>query len=176
MDITYKINNQITAPELRVIDEAGENLGVLSLEDAKRAAAEREVDLILIVPTATPPIAKIMSYDKFRYIKEKELKKQRQAMKAPEMKQIQISPREAKNDLLMKIARLEKFLGAGHKVEVAMRLRGREKAMKDWSKTKMEEFMKLIPFPFKLAQNIQYDGKQFTIRIDPTQQPAPKVD
>lgn len=95
------------------------------------------------------------------------MKKQRQAMKAPEMKQVQISPREAKNDLMMKISRVEKFLGAGHKVEIAMRLRGREKAMKDWSKTKMEEFMKLIPFQFKMSQNIQYDGKQFTVRIDP---------
>lgn len=169
MDIQYKINNQITAPELRVIDEAGENLGVLSLEEAKKIAADRSVDLILIVPTVNPPIAKIMSYDKFRYIKEKEMKKQRMAMKAPEMKQVQISSREAKNDLMMKIGRIEKFLGEGHRVEVAMRLRGREKAMKDWSRGKMEEFLKLIPFQFKLTQNIQYDGKQFTMRMDPPQ-------
>src|SRR3989338_10285979 len=118
LDITVKINNQITAPELRVIDEAGANLGILSLSEAKRIAEEKGVDLILLVSTVTPPIAKIMSYDKFRYIKEKEMKKKRQAEKAPEMKQIQISPREAVNDLMIKIGKIKKFLAGGHRVEV----------------------------------------------------------
>ena len=171
MFILYDIkkNNQITAPELRVIDEAGANLGLLSLSAAKQLAADQGMDLILIVDTVTPPIAKIMSYDKFRYIKEKEMKKQRQAMKAPEMKQIQISPREAKNDLMMKIGRMKKFLDEGHRVEVNLKMRGREKAMKDWSKMKMEEFKKMIDFPHKLSQNTTFDGRQFTIRIDPAQ-------
>lgn len=151
-----------------MVDEAGENLGVMSLADAKAAAAEKGLDLILIVATANPPIAKIMSFDKFRYQKEKELKKQRQAQKAPEMKQIQISVREAKNDLMMKIGRLQKFLEAGHKVEIALRLRGREKAMKDWARMKMDEFLKLIPFQYKLSQTAQFDGRQYTVRIDPT--------
>lgn len=167
MDTSYKINNQITAPELRVIDEAGENLGVLSLADAKRMAEEKELDLILMVPGVEPPIAKIMSYDKFRYLKEKELKKKRQAEKAPDMKTIQISPREAVNDLQIKIGKMKKFLEGKHRVQVNMRLRGREKAMKDWSKMKMEEFKKMLTFPHKLAQDVVFDGKQYSIRIDP---------
>ncbi len=167
LDISTKINNQITAPELRVIDEAGANLGVLSLAEAKKLAEEKGVDLILLVATVTPPIAKIMSYDKFRYIKEKEMKKKRQAEKAPEMKQIQISPREATNDLMMKIGRMKKFIEGGHRVEVNLKMRGREKAMKDWSKMKMEEFKKMINFPHKLSQNTTFDGRQFSIRIDP---------
>lgn len=167
MDISFKINNQITAPELRVIDEAGANLGVMPLGEAKRIAEEKGVDLILLVSTVNPPIAKIMSYDKFRYIKEKEMKKKRQAEKAPEMKQIQISPREATNDLMMKIGRMKKFIEGGHRVEVNLKMRGREKAMKDWSKMKMEEFKKMINFPYKLSQNITFDGRQYSIRIDP---------
>ena len=168
MDI--KINNQITDKELRVIDEAGENLGVLPIIEAKRLAEEKGLDLILIVPTVAPPIAKIMSFDKFRYLKDKELKKQRQATKALDMKQVQISPREARNDLLMKVAKAKKFIEAGHKVQINLRLRGREKAanLRDWSKTKMQDFKKMLDFPHKLTQDIQFDGKQFTIRIDPT--------
>lgn len=151
-----------------MIDEAGGNIGVLSLQDAKSEAASRGLDLILIVPTATPPIARIMSFDKFRYIKEKELKKQRAMNKAPEQKQIQISAREAENDLKTKIGKMAKFIENGHRIEVAMRLRGREKGMKDYCKGKLEEFMKMIPFPYKTVQTIGFDGKSFTTKIDPT--------
>ncbi|OGE82868.1 MAG: translation initiation factor IF-3 [Candidatus Doudnabacteria bacterium RIFCSPHIGHO2_01_FULL_49_9] len=169
----YKINKEIAAKELRVIDEAGGNVGVLSLDDARHAAEEKGLDLILIVPNATPPVARIMSFDKFRYIKDKEAKKQKAAQKAPEQKQIQISAREAENDLVMKMGRAHKFIESGHRVEVAMRLRGREKYMKDWSRMKMEEFMKMLKFPHKLIQNILFDGKSLTIKIDPIQS-APK--
>lgn len=155
-------------PQLRVIDEAGGNIGVLSLQDAKREAESRGLDLILIVATANPPVARIISYDKFRYIKEKELKKQRAMNKAPEQKQIQISAREAENDLKTKIGKMEKFIGNGHRIEIVMRLRGREKGMKDYCKGKLEEFMKMIPFPYKVVQSIGFDGKSFTTKIDPT--------
>ena len=80
-EIRYRINNQITAPELRVIDDHGENLGIMPLEAALKLAAEKNVDLIEVVPNAKPPIAKAISFDKFRYQKEKELKKQKTAQK-----------------------------------------------------------------------------------------------
>jgi len=72
--------------------------------------------------------------------------------------------------LLMKVAKAKKFIEAGHKVQINLRLRGREKAanLRDWSKTKMQDFKKMLDFPHKLTQDIQFDGKQFTIRIDPT--------
>lgn len=108
-----------------------------------------------------------MSFDKFRYMKEKELKKQKAAQKSQEQKQIQISSREAENDLNVKIGKMSKFLEEGHRIEVVMKLRGREKAMKDWSRGKMEEFMKMFPFPYKLTQNINFDGKAFSIKIEP---------
>lgn len=167
MDIRVKTNNQITAPELRVVDEQGGNLGVLKLADAQKIASDKGMDLILIVETVAPPIAKIMSYDKFRYLKEKELKKKKQAEKAPEMKQIQISVREATNDLNIKIGKIKNFIEDGHSVQINLKLRGREKAMKDWAKTKMAEFKKMITFPHKLTQDMLFDGRQFSIRIDP---------
>ena len=77
----YKINNQIKSPELRIIDEAGNNLGVMPLEAALKLSIEKELDLIEIAPTAKPPVAKIISYDKFRYQKEKELRKQKAVQK-----------------------------------------------------------------------------------------------
>lgn len=161
----FKINNQITAPSLRVIDEQGGNIGVISLKDALAAAGAKGMDLILIVPGANPPVAKITSFDKFRYEKEKELKKQRQVQKALEMKQIQISLREAKNDLLTKIKRLEKFMEAGHKVEILLTLRGREKSMKGLGREKLQEFLGMITIPYTLTQEIGNAGRGLSAQI-----------
>ncbi|OIO49031.1 MAG: translation initiation factor IF-3 [Parcubacteria group bacterium CG1_02_42_13] len=161
----FRTNNQITAPELRVVDENGGNLGVMPLKEALAAAIAKGLDLILIVPNASPPVAKITRFDKFRYEKEKEWKKQRQAQKALEMKQIQISVREAKNDLSTKIRKLEKFLGAGHKVEIVMTLRGREKGMKDFAKIKLEEFLKMITVDHNIAQEIKPGGRGLAVQV-----------
>ena len=123
------------------------------------------MDLILIVPGANPPVAKITSFDKFRYEKEKELKKQRQVQKALEMKQIQISLREAKNDLLTKIKRLEKFMEAGHKVEILLTLRGREKTKKSFGREKLQEFLGMITIPHILTQEIGDAGRGLSAQI-----------
>ena len=82
----------------------------MKLEDALAAAESKELDLVLITQNTNPPIAKITSFDKFRYEKEKEFKKQRLAQKTLGMKQVQISLKEAKNDLMTKVRRLEGFL------------------------------------------------------------------
>jgi len=140
-------------------------LGVMPLKEALAAAIAKGLDLILIVPNASPPVAKITRFDKFRYEKEKEWKKQRQAQKALEMKQIQISVREAKNDLSTKIRKLEKFLGAGHKVEIVMTLRGREKGMKDFAKIKLEEFLKMITVDHNIAQEIKPGGRGLAVQV-----------
>lgn len=86
------------------------------------------------------------------------------------MKQIQISAREAKNDLSIKSKRIDKFLEGGHRIEVRMRLRGREKQMKDWAKEKINEFMKLITHPHKTTQEIKFFGGVFSTQIDPIKQ------
>ena len=161
-----KFNDEINAPRLRVLGETGENLGVLNLEEAKRRAKEAGLDLVIVTENADPPVAKIVSYDKFRYQKEKELKRQKQ-QKAPESKRIQISPREAEHDLAFKLKRLEEFLGTGHKIEIQMTLRGREKGMRDYAKGKLEDFLKKVETPFKQTQTISPGGRGLTTQIEP---------
>lgn len=138
---------------------------MLSFDDALAAAKKEGLDLILIVPNANPPVARITNFDKFRYEKEKEEKKQRQAKKTLEMKQIQISVREAKHDLERKVKLLEKFLEAGHKIEVLLALRGREKKMKDWARTKLEEFLEMITVSHTITQEIRSAGRGFTVQL-----------
>jgi translation initiation factor IF-3 len=148
---THKINHQITAPEVRVIDELEENLGVMSLTEALKLATSKGLDLVEINGTAVPPIVKVIAYDKFRYQQEKKEKKQRatQRANAGGSKQIQISVREQKNDLLMKVGRIAEFLGEGNTVEILMQVRGREKANMSFARGKMNEFLGMITVPYK---------------------------
>lgn len=113
-------------------------------DEALRLAESKGLDLIEISPQVQPPIAKIVSYDKFRYQQEKKLKKQRASQQKQEFKQIQVSVREAQNDLEIKARRVREFLEEGHVVEIMLVMRGREKANRDWAMQKMIEFLDII--------------------------------
>jgi len=148
-----------------VIDEQGQNLGILKLAEAARLAQEKGLDLIEIAPTAKPPVARIISFDKFRYLKEKEEKKQRQAQKSKELKHVRITPRAAKNDLQTKAHQAEEFLKNGHKVEINLFLRGREKFNKEWSLKKLNEFLGMIKAPHQITMEPKPGGRGFVAQI-----------
>lgn len=148
-----------------MIDEAGQNVGVLPLEKALEMAREKGLDLIEIAPTASPPVARIMSFDKFRYQKEKELRKQRQAQKILEMKHIRISPRAARNDLGVKLKKLEEFMNDGHMIEIQLILRGREKGNKDWARHKLNEFLAMITTPYEITLEPRFAGRGMVTQL-----------
>lgn len=160
-----RINDQIQAPEMRVIGDDGENIGVLSRDKALSIAMEKGLDLIEIASDAKPPVARIMNYDKFRYQKEKEEKKQRLATKGKELKTVRITARAATNDLQTKLKRLIKFLEAGHKVEIMLALKGREKAHKDLALEKLKNFMETIPVPYQITMEPKKGGRGFVTQI-----------
>jgi len=164
--IQTRINNQITAPELRLIDESGANLGIVKREEALRMAEDKRLDLIEISAAAKPPVAKIMSFDKFRYQKEKEMKKQRVAQKAMGMKQVRISARAAQNDLLVKAKKANEFMERGGKVEIMMILRGREKGNRAWAENKLKEFLKMLDPEHKVTAPPRYTGRGFVVQIN----------
>lgn len=149
-----------------MIGSTGENLGVLSREQAIALAQEQELDLVLISESVRPPVAKIIDFDKFRYEKEKELKRQ-QRQRQLEGKQIQIGAKTAPHDLQIKLKKLEEFLTKGHRIEVQMVLRGRERANREWARTKLEEFLKTITVPYRITRDIKPGGRGLTVQIDP---------
>ncbi|MFA6407696.1 MAG: translation initiation factor IF-3 [Candidatus Paceibacterota bacterium] len=163
--IEYRVNNQIQATELRVVTDGGENLGVMTRDQALAAARERGLDLIEIAPTAKPPVAKIIGFDKFRYQQGKEDRKKKVAQKAKELKQVRITPRAGQNDLLIKAKKVDEFLAEGHKVEVGLFLRGREKGNKDWGLKKMHEFMKMITAPHQVTMPPKPGGRGFIAQV-----------
>ncbi len=129
------------------------------------AKPEEGIDLIEIVPGATPPLARLMSFDKYRYEREKAQKKERLAQKSAGTKQIQLSARSAQNDLLIKMRKLEEFLKGGHPVEIQMRLRGREKYNKGWALQKLKEFTAMIPVEYKEISPPKFGGRGVIMSI-----------
>lgn len=150
---------------MRVIDEEGNNIGILALSAALNEAAARGLDLIEIAPNATPPIARITSFDKFRYQKEKEEKKQRKAQVAQGVKHIRITPRVAEHDLVLKAKKADEFLEKGHHVEIDMRLRGRENIHKDHCLKKLGNFLKMIQHPHEITVPAKFMGRGYTTQI-----------
>lgn len=137
----------------------------MKFEEALRLAEERKLDLIEVAPNALPPVARIWSFDKFRYQKEKEKKKQRRGQKARELKQIRLTPRAALGDLQIKAKKAEEFLGDGYKVEINLFLRGREKANRSWCLQKLNEFLALIKTSYKVTMEPKPGGKGYVMQI-----------
>ena len=134
------INEQIRDKEVRVIGEDGEQLGVMSPKEALKLAKEANVDLVKIVPSATPPVCKIIDYGKYKYElvrKEKEAKKKQ---KTVEIKEVRLSPNIDVNDLNTKCNSARKFIEKGNKVKVTLRFRGREMAHVESSKHILADF------------------------------------
>lgn len=122
------LNDEITFDEVRCIGNDGEQLGVIKTTEAKKMAQDAGLDLVLISPTAKPPVCKIMDYGKFCYQKEKKQKEAKKKQKQIEVKEIKLSPQIAQNDINYKVKHAREFLEAGKHVKFRVFLKGREMA------------------------------------------------
>jgi translation initiation factor IF-3 len=147
-----------------VIDETGANVGVLSLSQALELAQSKGLDVVEIAPHANPPVAKIISYDKFRYQQKKEEKKHFQKPTGG-LKQIRITSRAAENDLRVRANQTDEFLTKGYKVEIMMVLRGREKYNQEWARKKMTEFEKMITVDRQITMPTRQGGRGLIMQI-----------
>jgi translation initiation factor IF-3 len=138
------------------------------LDAALEKAKDRGLDLIEISASAVPPIARIGNYDKFRYQKEKEIKKERQAQAKDkdDIKHARIGLGSARNDLLIRARQIDGFLKEGYKVEILLKLRGREKANKEWAREKLNEFLELITEDYRVMMSPKAGGVGFTVQIN----------
>ena len=124
----HLINEEITAPEVRLIGDDGEQLGIMSGEAAQKIAEEKEMDLVMIAPGSKPPVCKIMDYGKFRFEQTKKEKEAKKNQRVIEIKEIRMSPGIDENDFNTKLKNGQKFLQDGDRVKVTVRFRGREMA------------------------------------------------
>ena len=124
----HRLNELITAQEVRLIGYDGEPAGIVSLNEAIDQADNAGVDLVEISPTAKPPVCRVMDYGKFLYEKAKEQKEQRKKQKQVQVKEIKFRPGTDEGDYQVKLRNLKRFLDGGDKVKVTLRFRGREMA------------------------------------------------
>ncbi len=151
-----------------MIGANAENLGIMTREKALALVKLGEgLDLIEISPNAKPPVARLMNFDKFRYMQGKADKKARLAQKTAGVKQVQISVRAAKNDFLIKAKQMDKFLQEGHNIDVMMRLRGAEKYNKQRALQKMEEFIKMTTVEHKRLGEPKFGGRGMMMPVAP---------
>lgn len=167
MQKKIRINNQITAPELRVVTDDGQNLGVISIGDALKTARDMGLDLIEISPTAVPPVAKIMDFGKYQYLENKKLKAAKANAKVSELKQLQVKVGTGDHDLELKAKNASKFLKEGHKVRIELFLKGRSKYMEfNFLKERLERILTLITEPYKITDPIKKSIKGLAVTIE----------
>ena len=162
-----RINNFIRARELRVVDDNGNNLGVLPTDKALRIAEEKNLDLIEISPNAVPPVAKIIDYGKFQYEQKKKAKLAKSKIKIVETKVVQVKIGTGEHDLGLKAANASKWLNEGHRVKVDLYLVGRTKySDNQFKKERLERMLKLITTDYQVADEPKRSPKGFTVIIE----------
>ncbi len=144
------INNEIRAKEVRVVSDQGEHFGILSTEEALRMAEERGLDLVEVTGNVDPPVCKIIDYGKFSY---KEKKKGKSSK--PQMKSVRLGFSISEHDMNTRVRSAIKFLKAGNSVRIVLPLRGREKALGDVAKEKINKFIELVGE----EENIRTEGE-----------------
>ena len=160
-----RINHWIKTSPIRLIDENGENVGVIEISKALAMARERGLDLIEIAPNVRPPVCRLMEYGKYQYKKTKEEKDQKNKQKRVEIKGIRISMRTGQHDLETKIKQIEKFFEKGDKIKIDMILKGREKSLFNLAKEKLTQFIELVPSETKIEQEIKSQPRGLSIVI-----------
>lgn len=166
-DTRTKINDAIRARELRVIGAEGENLGVLSREEALKAADAANLDLIEISPNAVPPVAKIMDYGQYRYETKRKASEVKAKSHVTETKSVQVKIGTGEHDQQLKAKRAAEWLQDGHRVKVDLFLWGRYKYMDEkFLKERLDRFLKIIPAEYKLAEEVKKSPKGFTCTIE----------
>jgi translation initiation factor IF-3 len=166
------LNGAIRAPQLRVVDSDGKQLGIMSRSEALDLAQEQELDLVEISPNANPPVVKIVDWGKFNYQKTKQQQANRRTTKSLDMKQMRFGLKIGDHDLQVKMKKVTGFLEAGHKVKITLVFRGRELAHKDIGFKLAERVIADFGESIAVDQQPQLNGKQLSFVIRGTGKPV----
>ena len=161
------LNEEIQEPEVRLISEEGEQLGVMSSRQALEIAEEREMDLVLISPQAKPPVCRIMDYGKYRFEQTKKEKEARKNQRIIEVKEIRMSPGIGENDFNTKLKNGQKFLMDGDRLKVTVRFRGREMAHTNIGEELLTNFAAQCTEIATLDKNPKLEGRNMFMFLSP---------
>ncbi len=162
-----RINNEIKVREVRLIDENGENRGVVSISEALRIADDAGLDLIEISPQAVPPVCKVLDYGKYKYEVQKRKNEAKKNQKVVNIKELKLRPVIDTHDYEVKIKQAKKFLAQGDKVKFTMRFKGREMSANDMGKEILDKIIEDLDAVGKVDSAPKLDGRQMMMIMSP---------
>jgi translation initiation factor IF-3 len=154
VELTYRLNSDIQADTVRIIDSEGGMVGIMPFTEALKLAESKELDLVEINPKATPPVVKMVDYNKFKY----QILKTVNKPKVKEEKTLRVSVRVSSNDLQVRANQASGFLDDGHKVKLQVQMRGREKAYPEVAKEVMTDFIARVTTTYELESTPKQTG------------------
>ena len=163
----YTCNEKIREREVRVIDADGSQLGVISTQEAQRIADEKELDLVMISPTAVPPVCRIMDLGKYIYEQSKKDKEAKKKQKVTLLKEIRFGLTIEENDIAIKAKNARKFLLDGDKVKVTVRFKGREAQLGDRGRQILANFAAKLEDVCIIEKPAKHEGRNMTMVISP---------
>ncbi|MBW7903117.1 MAG: translation initiation factor IF-3 [Rhodocyclaceae bacterium] len=164
----HRVNEEINVPEVRLIGEGGEQVGIVSIRTAMQMAEEAEIDLVEIAPLAQPPVCRIMDYGKFKYQEAKKAHEAKLKQKQVQVKEIKLRPGTDENDYQIKLRNMTRFLEEGDKVKVTLRFRGREMAHQEFGMRQLERIKGDVEAVGQVEQMPKMEGRQMVMIVAPT--------
>ena len=162
-----RVNEEIRAPQVRLIDQDGEMQGVMSTREALQRALMSGLDLLEISPNADPPVAKILDFGKFKYEQQKKKNEARKKQKVIEIKEVKVRPNIDENDYQVKLRAMKSFIGEGDKVKVTLRFRGREMAHQELGIKVLERIRSDMETDTKVEQMPRMENRQMIMVLTP---------
>lgn len=162
-----RINDEIRVPQVRLIDQDGEMMGVMSAREALIRAYDVGLDLVEISPNAVPPVCKILDYGKYKYEQQKKANEARKRQKVVELKEIKVRPNIDDHDYDVKMRQMRTFISEGDKVKVTLRFRGREMAHQDLGSKVLERIRNEMAETTKVEQFPRLENRQMIMVLAP---------
>ncbi|MFW6138547.1 MAG: translation initiation factor IF-3 [Spirochaetota bacterium] len=171
-----RVNKEIRAKQVRLIDSDGTRIGVISLKDALKTAESRALDLVEVSPNANPPVCKILDFGKYKFEQAKKLKESKKKQKTIETKEIRFRPKIEEHDYITKLNQVKKFLEKGKKVKLSVRFRGREMAHTDKGKEVLNRLVQDVNGMGAADHKPRFEGRVITVMLSPVKKSKSKKD
>ncbi|MDP1707962.1 MAG: translation initiation factor IF-3 [Gammaproteobacteria bacterium] len=166
-DKQTRLNENISASEVRLIGKEGEQIGVVPIDEAQKLALEAELDLVEIVPTADPPVCRIMNYGKFLFEENKKRHSAKKKQKQIQIKEVKFRPGTEEGDYQVKLRNLTRFLGEGDKAKITLRYRGREMAHQELGVKLLKRIESDLAEIGVVEQFPRMEGRQMIMLVGP---------
>ncbi len=163
----YRINYRIRVPQVRVIGENGEQLGVMPVDQAVRLAVERSLDLVEVAPTSVPPVCRLLDYGRFRYEQNRKEREARKTQKIQELREVRLRPQIDDHDIEYKLRTARKLLQEGDKLKVTVMFRGREMAHQPLGASVLKRVVESLQDISKIEMSPVMEGRRLSIILTP---------